>query len=373
MILSLISYLIMNNKILFIVTGLEIGGLEMYLLRFLSFSNNRIKASILSKSGQVGRLDTSFSKLNTTLIHKKVSYFPSLSWIKIYKLFKKNKYDTIVDFTGTTAAPIIFIAWLCKVKRRIIFYRSSNYAFSPTFLRRIYIRICVFINLRLSTKILSNSNAAFRNFFKDQTNDLFKIIKNGIPFKSHGNYDKNNIYSKYKIPKNSFIVGHIGRFVESKNHIFIMKVSQKILEKYKDVYFILCGKNVEKNLKSNEVYNRYSSRFIFIDSVEDVYELHQIFNCFIFPSIFEGHPNALLECINSKVPILTSNVDSIAEHLPRFMSPVLLDLYHENAFVDKIINYYNGKFDYNLDEASKWSQNEFDCNKCFEEFILELI
>ena len=29
--------------------------------------------------------------------------------------------------------------------------------------------------------------------------------------------------------------------------------------------------------------------------------------------------------------------------------------------------------DYNLDEASKWSQTDFDCDKCFVEFILELI
>ena len=31
-------------------------------------------------------------------------------------------------------------------------------------------------------------------------------------------YNKDTIYDKYKIPKNSFIVGHIGRFVEAKNH-----------------------------------------------------------------------------------------------------------------------------------------------------------
>ena len=59
----------MNKKILFIVTDLGIGGLEMYLLRFLSFSNNRIQASILSKSGKPGELDNKFSNLNTTLIH----------------------------------------------------------------------------------------------------------------------------------------------------------------------------------------------------------------------------------------------------------------------------------------------------------------
>ena len=363
----------MSKKILFIVTDLGIGGLEIYLLRFLSFSGNRIKASILSKSGKIGKLDDKFSKLNVTLVHEKVSYFPSWSWIKIYRLFKKNKYDTIVDFTGTISAPMIFIAWFCNIDRRIIFYRNSNYTFPSTFLRNIYVKVCMMINLKLSTKILSNSNAAFINFFKSSNNNLFKIIKNGIPYKSSDNYDKNSIYKKYKIPEKSFIVGHIGRFVKQKNHDFIMRIADNILSVHKDIYFFFCGKNVERNLKSSKVYNKYPSRFIFIHSVEDVYELHQIFNCFIFPSNFEGHPNVLLECINSKVPVLTSNIDSIKEHLPEFMSSVLLDLYDENVFVNKIIKYYNAEFDYNLDEASRWSQREFDCDKCFEEFILELI
>jgi len=229
------------------------------------------------------------------------------------------------------------------------------------------------INLRLSTKILSNSNTALRSFFKCQQNNLFKIIKNGIPYIPSENYNKKDIYAKYKIPENSFVVGHIGRFVKQKNHEFIMRIAGNLLSDYENMYFLFCGKNVERNLRSNEVYKKYASRFIFIDSIEDVYELHQILNCFIFPSSFEGHPNVLLECINSKVPVLTSNVDSIKEHLPEFMSSVLLDLNNENTFIDKIIKYYNVEFDYNLDEASKWSQTEFDCDKCFEEFILELI
>jgi len=318
-------------------------------------------------------LDNEFSNHNTSLIHQKISYFPSYSWIKIYRLFKNNKYDTIVDFTGTISAPIIFIAWLCKINKRIIFYRNSRYSFRDTFFRKIYIKLCVIINLKLSTQILSNSKDAFRVIFKDKKNKLFKVIKNGIPYKSSDMYNKDTIYDKYKIPKNSFIIGHIGRFVKQKNHAFIMNVSSKILDQYKDIYFVFCGKNVEEGLKSNNIYNTYKSNFIFIDFIEDIYELHQALDCFIFPSKFEGHPNALLECVNSKVPIIASNIDSIKEHLPQFMSPALLDLHNENEFVDRIIKYYNGEFDYNLDEASNWTQSEFDCGKCFEEFISELI
>ena len=53
------------------------------------------------------------------------------------------------------------------------------------------------------------------------------------------------------------------------------------LSDYENICFLFCGKNVERNLRFNEVYKKYASRFIFIDSVEDVYELHQILSCFI--------------------------------------------------------------------------------------------
>ena len=363
----------MKNRVLFVVTSLDVGGLETYLLRFLSVLKDRIEPSILCKSGNIGKLDNNFLNLNTTLIYERVSYFPSYSWVKIYRLFKKNKYDAIVDFTGTISAPIIFIGWLCKINKRIIFYRNSKYSFRNTFFRKIYIKMCMIINLKLSTQILSNSKDAFRVIFKDKKNKLFKVIKNGIPYISPNMYNKDTIYDKYKIPKNSFIIGHIGRFVKQKNHAFIMGIASKILDQYKDIYFVFCGKNVEEGLKSNNIYNTYKSNFIFIDFIEDIYEMHQALDCFIFPSKFEGHPNALLECVNSKVPIIASNVNSIKEHLPQFMSSGLLDLHNENKFVEKIIKYYNGQFDYNLEEASRWAQSEFDFDKCFEEFILELI
>ena len=79
----------MKTKVLFIVTRLDVGGLETYLLRFLSFAKDRIEPSVLCKYGETGKLDNKFSNLNTTLIYQKVSYFPSYSWVKIYKLFKK--------------------------------------------------------------------------------------------------------------------------------------------------------------------------------------------------------------------------------------------------------------------------------------------
>ena len=89
--------------------------------------------------------------LQSKTIHANlINYFPSSSWIKIYQLFKNNKYDAIVDFTGTISAPIIFIAWLTKINKRIIFYRNSRYSFRNTFFRKIYIRMCMIINLKLS-------------------------------------------------------------------------------------------------------------------------------------------------------------------------------------------------------------------------------
>ena len=55
----------MKTKVLFIVTRLDAGGLETYLLRFLSFAKDRIEPCVLCKSGETGKLDNKFSNLNT--------------------------------------------------------------------------------------------------------------------------------------------------------------------------------------------------------------------------------------------------------------------------------------------------------------------
>ena len=79
------------KKVLFVVTSLEVGGIETYLLRFLNFTNNKIDATVFCKSGRGGPLEEKYKSLDINLQKYKFSFFPFLGSIKLYNYFKKEK------------------------------------------------------------------------------------------------------------------------------------------------------------------------------------------------------------------------------------------------------------------------------------------
>ena len=75
----------MENKILFVVRGLNIGGIEKYILRFLHVYHDKIVVEIFCKSGNSGYLLQSFKDLNIKVHSQYFGDISFLSWINFYK------------------------------------------------------------------------------------------------------------------------------------------------------------------------------------------------------------------------------------------------------------------------------------------------
>ena len=54
--------------------------------------------------------------------------------------------------------------------------------------------------------------------------------------------DKEYFKNKYNIPKNSIIISYVGRHNEIKGYDILKEFAKEILEKYKNVYFVIAGK-----------------------------------------------------------------------------------------------------------------------------------
>lgn len=93
------------------------------------------------------------------------------------------------------------------------------------------------------------------------------------------------------IPDDTLVVGHIGRFVEQKNHRFLIDIFDEIYKKNHKVCLILVGqgplmdemKEKVRVLGINEVVQ-------FLGQRDDVNDLYQVFDVFLLPSLYEGLP-----------------------------------------------------------------------------------
>lgn len=367
--------MIKKNNICFFVTTLDSGGLENYLLRFLEYKasdfNNIV---VFCKGGTAGQLEQRYSSIANVFIYKrKISFFNPMDYVHLYRFFKKRKIETTCDFTGNFAGLILFTSYLAKIKKRVTFYRGSSNHFNESNLRLLYNKFVKNLTFKYATVILSNSKSAFDFFFSnDWRNDSrFQVIYNGInpkPFMD----EKEDLRYELNIPKDAFVVGHTGRYNTAKNHRTIIKVAIELCKKYNDIYFLLCGNDVLDNLELMVKREELENRIILQNNRDDIPKVLNTIDCYYFPSITEGQPNALIEAMISGVPFVASNIEPIKEAVPDVLHPFLVPPMDEELAKKYILEIKN-----NMELKRKmirveWASEKYNAEKRFGDFFKAL-
>ena len=125
----------------------------------------------------------------------------------------------------------------------------------------------------------------------------FKIINNAIDIKKYQYNEKvRNEYRKKLNIENKLVIGHIGRFHFQKNHEFLINVFEEIKNENENVQLLLIGQGEDENKIKQIVENKKMQNSVqFLGMRNDIKELLQAMDLFVFPSKFEGLPLVLLE------------------------------------------------------------------------------
>lgn len=304
------------KNILFFVHSLNSGGIENYLLRFLQYKHSEFnKVYVYCKSGRGGQLESDYLKIpNVEIVKRKHSYFDFLSFLWVHKFFKDEDISVICDFTGNFAGFPIAVAALSRVETRVVFYRSAMDAFQKTYLKKLYNELMKYLTFKFSTVILSNSEAAFDYFYKVdwRNNGRFKVIPNGLnpdPFIQ----TIESLRAELNIPNEAFVIGHTGRYNQAKNHQTILNVAFRLVRKYPDIYFLLCGNGVKKSLSELVLSEGLDKHILLFENRTDIPVFLNTLDCYFFPSTREGQPNALIEAMIMGLPFIASDIPSIRE------------------------------------------------------------
>ncbi|NML56927.1 glycosyltransferase [Chryseobacterium cheonjiense] len=356
------------GNVIFFVTSLQSGGIENYLLRFLEEKHQQFcQITIYCKGGLGGQLENRYKSIpNVKIIKNKISFYNPLDYTALKKFFKKNKFDAVCDFTGNFAGFILFVSKLVGIKKRIVFYRGSSDHFKAIFVKKMYNNLAKIFVSKYATDILSNSKAAFRFFYPSvwERDPRFEVIYNGIDA-SKFNVEKENLRKEFKIPDDAFVVGHTGRFNSAKNHSTIVKVAAELIKEYKDFYFILCGNEVKNKLESVIKEKALSDKILLFENRSDIPRFLNTMDCYYFPSITEGQPNALIEAMVMDIPIVASDIEPIKETVPEEAHSFLINPLDVEGAKSKIIEIYHSKNKQNLQE---WTIKKYDSKKLFQQF-----
>ena len=260
---------------------------------FASLKSNHIKNPKLFKSFRQNKniLDNSLTKRGITISSDR----------------NPNKLKVITNYNSTyyrNNNTNIYSNGINKNKKKIFssLKRKSN---TPK-LKNSCSSVCENKSPKITNKKRYNSSR--HNSSKNEN----EINKNNI--KTYEDID-NNLNNTNAIRKDilnindsSFVVGHVGRFVEQKNHEFLIDIFYAYLQKNKNAILLLIGDGpLKEKIRKKCLEKGILDKVYFLGKRSDVNELYNCMDCFVFPSLFEGMPNTVIEAQTNGLKCIVSS------------------------------------------------------------------
>jgi GalNAc-alpha-(1->4)-GalNAc-alpha-(1->3)-diNAcBac-PP-undecaprenol alpha-1,4-N-acetyl-D-galactosaminyltransferase len=227
------------------------------------------------------------------------------------KTLKKTKPDIIISFMDvinvTTLISSINLKTPVVVSERI----DPNFHLIPF----LYKKLRLFLYPKAQKVIVQTKSSA--EYFSLKTQKLIQIIPN--PVKK---------FNEEKIFKSEIIkIISLGRLDFQKDHKTLIKAFSFVSKQYPKLQLFIYGQGSEKNNLENLIKFLKLEEKVFLKGVtSDVESALLEGDIFVFPSMYEGFPNALCEAMSLGLPVIASNcsgnIDIIKDHFNGRIFPI---------------------------------------------------
>ena len=226
-------------------------------------------------------------------------YQKILSYSKeLTKVFKENKYKIVHSHINALSVFPLRIAKKCGVKVRIAHSHSTSN--KKEWKKNIIKNMLRPFSKIYATDLFACSELAGRWLFGNKAfdNKQVTIINNAIDLdKFKYNEEIRNIKRKeLNISEHNLVIGHIGRFVEQKNHTFLIDIFNEVVKLNDKAILLLVGQGpLENKIKEKVKLLNLENNVKFLGQRNDVNVLYQTFDIFLLPSLYEGLGMVLIE------------------------------------------------------------------------------
>lgn len=374
----------MNNKtirVLHILGNLGVGGAESRIMDiYRHIDRNQIQFDFLVHSNTKGFFEDEVKKLGGH-IYRVPKFGPKslFSYSQALNKFFENHSEYKIVHGHKLSSGFIYqnIAKKHNIPVRIAHSRCGfvNIITLENLTKELFKRLTRFY---VTHKFAVSQTAGFDAFGKrDVRNGKVTIIPNAINTKKYLYNDSLRLQLRKELKlENSFIVGHIGRFQEQKNHSFLLDIFKSVHSRIPSAILLLIGDGKLKDqIKSKVNQLGLNHNVVFLGIRSDVPDLLQIMDIFLFPSFFEGLPGVILEAQAAGLPCIISDsityeakITDLVEYLPLSKDA--------NYWAKKVISFKKGyqrrntyneilQAGYDIKLVTKWYENFYiTCNCC---------
>lgn len=252
--------------------------------------------------------------------------------IKIYRLVKTNKYDDVY-IHGNSAMMFLEAIPSKLAGTKVITHchnTRSNYPVIHYIIKPIF-------NLFVDIKIGCSSLASKWAYNGKKT----VTIGNGIDTKRFSFNEDDRKETREALGWNNYkIVGHIGRFIDQKNHQKLLSIFKCMLKKDKDFRLLLIGDGELRETIEKLIIDNGLSDYVTVIRHTDIPNKYlSAMDIMIMPSLFEGLCLVALEAQANGLPILLSDkqdIETVASKVAKMISLSLSDEIWANEAISMI-------------------------------------
>lgn len=216
-----------------------------------------------------------------------------MRYVQAIKVMHSGQYDVLhVHTDNPRRVDLLICAKIAGIPNRIIHSHNSQ-SEDESKLQKLKVLLNLdrrLISVFASKKIACSLPAAEWLFGENRINDVL-YLKNGIDIE-HYRYSeqfRHLIRDELGLRDTDIVLGNVGRFVEQKNQMFLLKLLLALQSTNQNIKLILVGSGErDAELKEFVSFNGLSDKVVFISYTTKINQLYSAMDIFVLPSLFEG-------------------------------------------------------------------------------------
>ena len=212
---------------------------------------------------------------------------------KLKEVLKSGGYKIVHSHINTLSVFSLFAAKCAGVPVRIAHSHSTTNKKEKK--KNLLKQVLRPFSKVFATDYMCCSELAGRWLFgnKEYDNGNVYLLNNAIDLDKF-KYDEEKRKEKRKelnIEDDTLVIGHVGRFVEQKNHRFLIDIFNEVHKQKENSILLLAGQGpLMEEMKEKVKILGIEDSVKFLGQRNDINELYQAFDVFCLPSLYEGLP-----------------------------------------------------------------------------------
>jgi glycosyltransferase involved in cell wall biosynthesis len=324
-------------RVLHLITSFEIGGTErqaVELLKRLDAERYDVRLAVLRNEGPFYKeIESRFSNLPEFPLTSFYNVNAVKQLARLRRLMVRQRIDILHahDFysglLGATAARLAGVR-VIACQRHLMLSDRRVHELGTKLIHRLAHRLLV-NSEAIRDRIIDHDSA---------TPGKIRVIKNGILEVTESRRDaREQLCRDLGIESNAKLIGTVARLQPVKGHRFLIEAAAMVLRNRPDAHLVLVGDGpLRTEIEAQCAGLGISNRVHLLGDRTDVTQLVSAFDLLVLASLHEGLPNAVMEAMAARVPVVATAVGGTRELIEDGVTGYLVPPANSQALADRI-------------------------------------